>query len=237
MLNIAPVLIVNKPRGWTSRETVDYIKRKTGARKAGHAGTLDPLATGILIILIGAATKRQNEFMKLPKEYEVTIVFGEERDTYDSGGKITKKAKPSAIKSLTEDDLRQALTKFKGKIQQRVPPYSAVKVGGKRLYKLAREGKLDQIEIPTREVTIYSIEVLDFTPLNGSNLPTARLKIVCSSGTYIRSIAHDLGKALGVYGYVKELLRSRIGPYGIEEAIPLETKSGVAKRKPARLRA
>ena len=214
----ANILIVNKPLGWTSNDVVRKIKGRLGGLKVGHAGTLDPLATGVLIVLIGGANKRQHEFMKLPKEYVAEFTFGEERDTYDVQGGIVHKASPDQLVQLTREKIEKALEGFRGVIVQKVPPFSAVKVKGQRLYQLARKGKVSPEMLPEKEVSIYQLELLDFTPYSGESLPTAELRIFCSCGTYVRSLAHDLGRELGVGGYVSRITRTRVGEYNLNEA-------------------
>ncbi|MBU1110343.1 tRNA pseudouridine(55) synthase TruB [Patescibacteria group bacterium] len=227
--NIDQVLVVNKPQNWTSYDVVHKIKaelRKSGAGKVkvGHAGTLDPLATGVLLVLIGSATKKQAQLMKLDKEYLSEITFGQVRDTYDSEGKIVQTADSEDTSQLSRKQVEKELTYFRGEIDQRVPAYSAVKIKGKRLYKLARRGEVRIEDLPVKKVTVCELELLNFTPYRKKflwikeKLPTARIRLVCSSGTYVRSLAHDWGQRLGVGGFVSQITRTRVGPYTLKKA-------------------
>jgi len=230
MLN--EILIIDKPSGLTSHDVVDRVRRMYGIRRAcppklqrrrvGHAGTLDPLATGVLIVLVGKATKRQSEFMGLEKEYEVVTRFGEVSDTYDVEGKVQEGDRKAAL-HLQEQDIRGALKQFVGEIEQTVPPYSAVHVKGQRLYKLARQGKLAGVTLPKKKVLVKEFELLQFTPAKSGQSPTARFRIVCSKGTYIRSLIHDLGQALGCGAVVSELRRTRVGDFKVENASKLDS--------------
>lgn len=186
--------------------------------RIGHAGTLDPFATGLLIVGVGReSTKRLDEFKSWEKEYEVTLQFGAISNTYDCDGEIT----PSQnLRPITREELEAVVQKYRGQIQQIPPMHSAKKVNGKRLYKLAHKGIV--VEREPQNITIYNLEILDCTP------DSARLKIVCSPGTYIRSLAHDIGQDLGVGAYAAALCRTRIGLYRLAEAITLDEL--IAKR-------
>lgn len=213
------ILVVNKPKGWTSHDVVNKVRRIYGVKKVGHAGTLDPMATGVLIVLVGDATKRQKEFMGMEKEYEAEITFGAETDTYDAEGIVAiERSSNQAVKNLTRDKIKRILGEFEGEIEQTVPPYSAVKVKGKRLYELARKGKIGNVKLPKRKVFIKEIRLLDFQQ---GNLPKARIRVVCSKGTYIRSLAHDLGQKFGCGAFLSELVRTRVGKFklGSEEVM------------------
>ena len=216
------VLIVNKPIGWTSNDVVQKVKRLLGGVKVGHAGTLDPLAEGVLILLAGRATKDQQKFTKLQKEYLAEVTFGQVLDTYDGEGRILEQAPESRLKNLTEEDVKKTLVHFRGKIKQRVPPFSAVWVNGKRLYKLARKGLIKEEDLPERDVSIDSLELVKFSPYCEDSLPRAELKIACSSGTYVRSLAHDLGRLLNVGGFVSRIVRTRVGDFNIKDAQRIE---------------
>jgi len=215
------VLIIDKPKGFTSYDVVARAGRLFPEQKVGHAGTLDPLATGILIILIGRATKRQSEFMNLDKEYLAEIVLGMATDTYDAEGKIIGAASTKQLKPLNREKILLALKSFQGKITQTVPPYSAVKVRGHRLYQLARQGKIDLSTLPKRTIEIRDLKLIAFQPLTRSFLPRLKLKIICSKGTYIRSLTFDLGKELKVGAYLLNLKRSRVGPFTLKNAAKL----------------
>ncbi len=215
------ILNVYKERGWTSFDVVAKVRgilsTKLGKKvKVGHAGTLDPLAEGVLIILTGEDTKRQPEFMSLKKEYICEIIFGVISPTYDLEGELVYQ---NAVLDNLQERLTKILPKYKGEISQRVPPYSAVKLRGKALYKIARVGKIKLNELPVKKVIIYELELLDF--YNKNSLPTAKLRILCSKGTYIRSLAHDLGKDLGTGGVLASLVRTKIGEYTMEKALKI----------------
>lgn len=213
------VLLIDKPVDWTSFDVVAKIRgmRKAAFKaqgitptkrqlKVGHAGTLDPFATGLLIILLGDATKRSDEFLKQDKTYEATVHLGATSSTGDVEGEIT------AVSDIvpTEQQVKVVLDRFMGQITQTPPIYSAIKINGQRAYKLARRGQ--EIEIPTRSVTIHSIELLDYS------YPSMKIRTNVSSGTYIRSLAEDIGKELGVGAYCEELRRIRIGEFDIADA-------------------
>lgn len=208
-------ITINKPKGITSFGVISRLRRITGIKKIGHAGTLDPLATGVLICAIGReATKRIDTIQGQDKQYKAEITFGATSDTYDVEGVITKIEKAEAI-SLK--DLEQVLPLFIGTIEQTPPIYSAKKIGGTAAYKLARQGK--EVVLRTATVEIKSIKIISY------EWPVLRLKIDCGKGTYIRSIAHDLGEELGVGGYLTALERTRIGVYTVEDSHALEDLS------------
>ena len=216
------VLIINKPRGWTSNDVVQKVKGLLGGVKVGHTGTLDPLAEGVLILLLGKATKRQKEFVKLPKEYNAEFTFGQARDTYDADGRVLEEAPEDRLRGLSEEDVKGAIVGFRERIKQRVPPFSAVKVKGKRLYKLARKGILKKEDLPEREVVIHRLELIKFYPYRPGVLPKAEFEILCSAGTYVRSLAHDLGQILGTGCFVSRIVRTRVGDFSIKDARRIE---------------
>jgi tRNA pseudouridine55 synthase len=201
------VLLVDKPKGWTSFDVIRRLRRTLGVRKMGHAGTLDPMATGLLIVLVGRATKLMNRFMMLPKVYEGTLRLGEVTPTYDAESEVTERRDATVI---TESALESARTRFLGEIEQQPPAYSAVKVGGERLYKKARRG--EEVERPLRKVRIDEFDILDRQGVDVS------FRVRCSKGTYIRSLAHDLGTALGVGAHLVALRRTAIGSYTVDHA-------------------
>jgi tRNA pseudouridine55 synthase len=205
------VVSLNKCRGITSHDAVTAVKKTFKVRKAGHTGTLDPIATGLMLVCLNEATKIAGLVESFDKEYIVTAKLGESTDTYDSEGKAVRSADPSAI-SL--DNIRQVLQEFVGEIEQVPPMYSAIKMNGQPLYKLARKGI--EVERKPRRVIIKSIEILEFTS------PFLRLKVSCSKGTYIRSICNDLGDALGVGAHMTELVRTRIGDFRIEDSAEID---------------
>jgi tRNA pseudouridine55 synthase len=208
------VLNLDKGAGETSFSVVNRLRRLTGAHRVGHAGTLDPLATGVLPILFESATRLAEFALKLPKTYLADIHLGFATATDDAEAEVEPVADPSR---LTAHDIESALAEFSGRILQQPPAYSAVKVEGKRAYRLARGG---EATIPApREVEVYAATMLDFQP--GQNA-VARVEVRCGSGTYLRSIARDLGRRLGVGGYLGRLVRTAYGPLKIEDAVSLE---------------
>jgi len=194
----------------TSHDVVEELRRISKIRKIGHAGTLDPMAEGLLILGIGKeATKKLSKFLKLDKQYLAKIRLGAYSTTFDKEGKIfLKKVK----KIPSEDEIKKILKNFLGKIKQIPPPFSAKKVKGKKLYQLARKGI--KVKIKPQKVEIKNIELLNY------KWPYLKIKVNCSSGTYIRSLANDIGEKLSCGGILEELLRTRIGNFSLEEAIP-----------------
>lgn len=210
-------LLVNKPTDWTSHDVVAYLRRVTGVKKIGHAGTLDPFAIGLLIVAVGReATKRIDEFKALPKTYVAGIRLGATSDTYDVTGTISKQ-KTVNSKQITKKKLEQTLKTFLGKQKQTPPMYSAKKVGGKKLYDLARKGI--EIERKACDIEIFDIELIDISPPAKGELEGVHLKVSVSTGTYIRTLAHDIGQQLGTGAYCETLKRTMIGEYSIENAI------------------
>lgn len=207
-------LNVYKPEGITSHDVVAKLRRVTKIKQIGHTGTLDPFASGVLPVCIGKAT-RLIEFLNDDKEYIATVQFGKNTDTYDREGEITARFD----KKVTRGEVETALCGFTGEISQMPPIYSAIKVNGKKLYDYAREGK--NVEIKPRNVKIYKIELLDFD----ENNQIAKILVNCSKGTYIRSIAFDLGAKLNCGGYLANLVRTKAGMFGIENSVKLEDLS------------
>lgn len=207
------ILLINKPGGMSSHDVVDAVRNITGVRRVGHAGTLDPAAEGLLIVLVGRrATREQSHFMQQEKEYVATIYLGAESTTDDSEGDITQTF-PKDAKPPTEEKIQKTLAQFTGTITQTPPAYSAVKVKGKRAYTLARKGK--QPKLKPRKVHISALELERYA------FPELTLRIACSKGTYIRSLARDLGQALGTGAYLASLKRTRIGSFRLEDGINL----------------
>lgn len=202
------VLVIDKPQGWTSHDVVAHVKRKLKAKKVGHLGTLDPLATGVLVLVINGATKYSSQLDTGAKEYLTVARLGEETDTYDREGKVVASSDTAAV---TEDGIRSALDSFRGRIRQVPPMYSAIKSGGTPLYKLARKGVT--IEREAREIEVYSLEVLKI------EIPVVEFKVLCSRGTYLRSICHDLGRLLGTGAHLQELRRTASGDFSVDEAV------------------
>lgn len=216
------VVAINKPFGMSSHDVIYRVRKATGIKRVGHAGTLDPLATGVLLVLVGrSATKRQAEFMDKPKQYEAELTFGSVTESRDAEGEKHQTATLEELAALDQSAIEKVLPQFTGTIQQRPPAYSAIKVDGQPLYKKAREGKITNEEIPAREVTIDSIEILSFVPVVPPFPPTVRLRINCQKGVYIRSLAHDIGQVLGVGSYMSALVRTAVGEYTLETTIDL----------------
>ncbi len=184
---VSGVLVVDKPVGLTSHDVVQIIRRGTGIRRAGHTGTLDPRASGVLVVLIGPAVRLSEYVSASDKRYQATIHLGSSTDTYDSEGRVTSSA---SLANVTEDKFEDILQQFVGEIEQVPPPYSAVKVQGRKAYEIAREG--EEISLEPRTIRVYSLDLLEWDP------PEVVIDVFCSSGTYVRSLANDLGNALGV---------------------------------------
>lgn len=211
-------LNIYKPKGLTSHDVVARLRKITKVRQIGHTGTLDPFATGVLPICIGKAT-RLIEYLDDDKEYLATVQFGKNTTTYDLEGEITA----TFDKKITEEDVKNALKDFEGEISQIPPIYSAIKVNGKKLYDYARQGQ--DIEIKPRKVTISKIELKEFDKTSQS----AKITVACSKGTYIRSIAYDLGAKLGCGGYLTALERIQAGKFQVNTAIKLEDLTEVSQ--------
>jgi tRNA pseudouridine55 synthase len=202
--------LVDKPLNTTSNDVCMKMRRLLKIKKIGHAGTLDPLATGLLIVGIGRkATRRINEFRDLPKEYTTTIRLGYTSETYDSEGPITKEEYDESI-VVTREKVEEVLEKYTGKILQTPPAYSAKRIAGKRAYDLARQGKT--VMLKPCQVTIHELELMRF------EYPEIELRIRCSKGTYIRSLGKDIGESLEVGGYLTQLRRTKIGEFNVEDA-------------------
>jgi tRNA pseudouridine55 synthase len=206
------VLVVDKPSGPTSFDVVHQIRRESRLRRVGHGGTLDPLASGVLPICLGEGTKLAQFLLDADKEYDVTLRFGVETDTYDAAGAVTAERDPSGV---DEADVRAALAQFRGAIEQTPPIYSALKRDGRPLYDYARAG--EEVEIAPRAVTIHALELLSW---EGPSAVSLRLR--CSKGTYVRSLVFDLGRVLGPGAHVTVLRRTRSGPFALADAVPLD---------------
>lgn len=207
---VSGVLVVDKPIGLTSHDVVQVIRRGTGIRRAGHTGTLDPRASGVLVILIGPAVRLSEYVSASDKRYQATIRLGSSTDTYDSEGTITSSA---SVDDITEDYFNEVLQHFVGEIEQVPPPYSAVKVQGRKAYDMAREG--EEFELTPRIINVYSLEILEWA------LPEVVIDVYCSSGTYVRSLANDLGKELGTGAHLVGLRRTKSGRFTLRDAVPL----------------
>lgn len=204
-------MVVNKPKGMTSHDVVDKLRRITGVKKIGHGGTLDPNATGVMIIGIGRAyTKQLGKITKdVTKTYTAEITLGEERDTDDIEGRVVKQSKTIPSK----EEVEAVVNKFVGDIEQMPPQYSAIKVKGKKAYDVARKGGTTKLE--PRKVTIHEIGTIHY------EYPRIEFDVIVSAGTYIRSLARDIGRELGCYGYLNNLVRICVGNYSVNEASPL----------------
>ena len=205
------ILAINKPESWTSFDVVNKVRRLIRIKKVGHAGTLDPFATGVLLICLGSATKQSSALMNLAKEYVAEIELGSETDTMDLTGQVISE---SPVPTLLEDQIRNVLLTFTGSIDQEIPAYSAAKFHGKRLYKMARKG----LEVPrlSKKVDIHHIDLLDW----GENF--LKIRISCGRGTYIRTLARDIARSLKTAGHLKTLIRTRIGNFRLEDCLTIE---------------
>lgn len=207
---ISGVLVVDKPVGMTSHDVVEAIRRGTGIRRAGHTGTLDPRASGVLVILVGPAVRLSEYVSASDKRYQAIIRLGSSTDTFDADGKFVRTDQPV---NVTEEQFENTLKQFEGEIEQTPPPYSAVKVGGRRAYDMARQG--EEVELPPRKITVHHLEVLEWAP------PEVVVDVHCSSGTYVRSLANDMGNALGTGAYLVGLRRTKSGRFSLRDATPL----------------
>ena len=208
------ILIVNKPKEFTSHDVVAKVK-KICKVKVGHTGTLDPMATGVLPLLLGKGTKLSEYLINHNKIYEAVIKLGEKTDTLDSEGKVIEQ-KEVDLKNLNIENVKNILQSMVGKQKQTPPIYSAIKVNGKKLYEYARSGL--QVEIPQREIEIYNIELMEIN----ETLKTISFRVHCSKGTYIRTLCEEIAKKLNTVGYMKELNRTRVGNFDISEAVTLQ---------------
>lgn len=215
-------LLVDKPAGWTSHDVVakvrSVIRAQTGQKvKVGHAGTLDPAATGLLVLLLGSYTKKAGNFSKLDKTYEAEITLGATSTTGDTEGKITPKIVRSDKKRPNLEEVGAVLSQFEGQIWQTPHQYSAIKVGGHRAYKIARLGK--EVKLEPRQVTVHRLQVTEY------EYPKLKIVTEVSSGTYIRSLAEDIGQKLGTGAYLSKLRRTEVGKFSIKDALKMDGKS------------
>ena len=208
---ITGILVVNKPKGYTSHDVVAKVRRSLNMQKVGHTGTLDPLATGVLPILLGNGTKLSQYIINHDKEYIATIKLGVKTDTGDIEGNIIEE---KVVNKYSDKQIKEVLDTFKGKQKQIPPMYSAIKVKGKKLYEYARKG--ENIEIEPRDIEIYSIELIDST----TNI--IKIKVNCSKGTYIRVLCEDIAEKLGTIGTMQNLERTKVGDFCLEDAIQIE---------------
>lgn len=207
----AEILLIDKPKGITSFDVIRRLRKKLNIRKMGHAGTLDPLATGLLLIGIESGTKKLKDLIGLPKVYEAEILLGKKTTTGDLEGEVIESKK---VEDLEEEDVVKVLEGMLGDLQLPVPIYSAIKKEGKPLYKYARAG--EKVEIPIKTMKIYTMELLDMFPLDSMYVLSVRMEV--GSGTYVRSVAEDVGKRLGIPATVKELRRTKVGEFDVKNA-------------------
>ena len=213
------LIIINKPKGFTSHDVVNVVRKKLNIKKVGHTGTLDPNATGVLPVLIGIGTKISKYLIEHDKTYVATLKLGEKTDTADSEGIVIED--DNNLNEFSELEIENVLNTFIGKQEQIPPMYSSIKVSGKKLYEYAREGK--EIEIKPRQVEIYRIELLDYR----SKYNEIVFKVECSKGTYIRTLCEDIAKTLGTIGYMKELERIKVDQFDISDSINLDDLENV----------
>ncbi len=205
------LVLLDKPGGITSHDVVDEVRKIIRQKRVGHTGILDPAATGLMVMLLGKGTLFSSHLTGSDKRYTALIEFGRATDTYDIEGETTKQADPG---SMTEEQFKDACSGFIGKIRQIIPAYSAVKVNGKRMYKSAREG--EEVPVKHKDVEIYDIDIISF------DWPEVTILIKCGSGTYVRSLAHELGEKLGIGAYLKKLVRTSVGNFSLKQALHLE---------------
>ena len=214
-------IVIDKPGGWTSHDVVGRVRRILGERRVGHAGTLDPAAVGVLPIAVGYATRTVEYLASSNKSYRAEVIFGFETDSADGDGVMIGSQQSV---EFSESELHAAISRFAGDLQQVPPMHSAVKVDGKRLYELARVG--EKVDVAPRSITIHRIECVRWES------PVATIEIVCSKGTFVRSIARDLGRNLGTGAYLSNLVRTQTGPFGLADAITLDELTRKFAREP-----
>ncbi len=207
---ISGVLVIDKPVGMTSHDVVQAVRNGTGIRRAGHTGTLDPRASGVLVVLVGPAVRLSEFISATDKRYQAIIRMGSSTDTYDAEGKFTTQDTPVDVKI---EEFETVLKGFEGEIEQTPPQYSAVKVKGRKAYEMARKGQ--EVELEPRIIQVHHLEVLEWTP------PEVVVDVHCSSGTYVRSLANDLGETLGTGAYLVGLRRTKSGRFTLRDAVPL----------------
>jgi tRNA pseudouridine55 synthase len=203
------LIVVDKPVGPTSHQIVGMVRKGTGIRKVGHAGTLDPRASGVLVLCLGAATRLSEFLSNTAKEYEALVRFGASTRTFDTDGEVTRRTDQAP----TRRQIESVLPQFQGDIIQKPPPYSAIKIHGRKAYEIARAG--DEPPLEPRQIHISRLDIRTYTP------PDLALIVECSAGTYIRSLAHDLGETLGTGAHLAALKRTKAGPFRIQDAVPM----------------
>jgi tRNA pseudouridine55 synthase len=210
---VSGVLVVDKPIGMTSHDVVQTIRRGTGIRRAGHTGTLDPRASGVLVVLVGPAVRLSEFVSASDKRYQATIELGSSTDTFDIEGEVNQTEYPTLTEDISEENFNEILNTFIGEIEQVPPPFSAVKVKGRKAYELARKG--EEVDLEPRLINVYSLDVLEWAP------PEIVIDVYCSSGTYVRSLANDLGESLGTGAHLIGLRRTKSGRFTLRDAVPL----------------
>ena len=206
---VSGVLVIDKPVGMSSHGVVNVVREGTGIRRAGHTGTLDPRASGVLVVLVGPAVRLSEYVSASDKRYQAIIRLGETTDTYDGDGEVLTRSPVD----VSYEEIEEALKQFEGTVEQMPPAYSAKRIRGKRAYELAREG--EEVELEPKEIDVYHLELLEWDP------PEAIVDVYCSSGTYVRSLANDLGEALGCGGHLVGLRRTKSGEFALRDAVPL----------------
>lgn len=209
---ISGILVINKPIGPTSHDIVDEVRRITGIKRVGHAGTLDPFAEGVLVILIGPATKFQSRFMEMPKIYVATLRLGTTSDTYDIAG-IKSQITSTKSQTISKSQIQEILNSFIGETEQMPPVFSAIKIKGKKAYELARKGI--KPELKPRKVKIYEVRSRKY------KWPYLEIEVKCGKGTYIRSLAHDIGQKLSCGAYLEKLIRTEVGKFNIKNSVKI----------------
>jgi len=217
-LAVPGLVLIDKPTGWTSHDVVAKVRKAIGTKKVGHAGTLDPLATGLLVLGIESGTKLLTFLVGADKTYEAVIRLGQQTISDDSESAVIATASPDEIAKLSDEDIAREIAKLTGVIMQTPSSVSAIKVAGKRAYDLVRAG--EEVELKAREVNIYSFELLSVTRVSG--FLDVKVRVECSSGTYIRAMARDLGSLLGVGGHITALRRTKVGHFDVTEANSIE---------------
>ena len=212
------IIIINKPKGFTSHDIVNMLRKALNIKKIGHTGTLDPNATGVLPILIGNATKISKYLVEHDKEYIATVCFGQKTTTGDVEGEVLEKDEniDDKLKNISSKDLEKVLKSFLGKQKQIPPKFSSIKVNGKKAYVYARDGQ--EVELKARDIEIYDISLIDYN----NHKKELIFKVSCSKGTYIRSLCEDIAKKIGTLGYLKDLTRTKVDKFSIEDSVSLE---------------
>jgi tRNA pseudouridine55 synthase len=206
---VSGVLVIDKPVGMTSHDVVQVVRRGTGIRRVGHTGTLDPRASGVLVVLVGPAVRLSEYVSASDKRYQAIVRLGESTDTFDADGEVTRRSPVE----ITQEQIEEALTQFEGTVEQVPPAYSAKKINGERAYELARKG--EDVELEAKEIDVYHLELLEW------DSPEAVIDVYCSSGTYVRALANDLGEVLECGGHLVGLRRTKSGEFALRDAVQL----------------